>query len=105
VRTAAQELVRSGKARRVVVSLGPQGRWPSMKRRPFRLSTADEKPEHRGAGDSMVGAMALKLAQGASLLEMTRYGVAAGSAATINQGTRLCSLADTQKIVDYLSRN
>lgn len=50
-----------------------------------------------GAGDSMVGAMTLKLAQGASLLEMTRYGVAAGSAATINQGTRLCSLADTQK--------
>jgi fructose-1-phosphate kinase PfkB-like protein len=41
-----------------------------------------------GAGDSMVGAMTLKLAQGASLLEMTRYGVAAGSAATINQGTR-----------------
>lgn len=50
-----------------------------------------------GAGDSMVGAMALKLAQGASLLEMTRYGVAAGSAATINRGTRLCSLSDTQK--------
>lgn len=50
-----------------------------------------------GAGDSMVGAMTLKLAQGASLLEMTRYGVAAGSAATINRGTRLCSLADTQK--------
>jgi len=28
-----------------------------------------------------VGAMTLKLAQGSSLLEMTRYGVAAGSAA------------------------
>ena len=38
-----------------------------------------------GAGDSMVGAMTLKLAQGATLLEMTRYGVAAGSAATINR--------------------
>ncbi|MOA41758.1 6-phosphofructokinase isozyme 2 [compost metagenome] len=57
-----------------------------------------------GAGDSMVGAMTLKLAQGASLLEMTRHGVAAGSAATINKGTRLCSLADTQKIVDYLTQ-
>ena len=55
-----------------------------------------------GDGGGIAG---LKLAQGASLLEMTRYGVAAGSAATINQGTRLCSLADTQKIVDYLSRN
>ncbi len=46
----------------------------------------------------MVGAMTLKLAQGAKLLEMTRYGVAAGSATTINRGTRLCSLADTQKL-------
>jgi hypothetical protein len=40
--------------------------------------------------------MALKLAQGA-LLEMTRYGWRR-VAATINQGTRLCSLADTQKL-------
>ncbi len=44
-----------------------------------------------GAGDSMVGAMTLKLAENASLEEMVRFGVAAGSAATLNQGTRLCS--------------
>jgi fructose-1-phosphate kinase PfkB-like protein len=50
-----------------------------------------------GAGDSMVGAMTLKLAQGASLLEMTRYGVAAGSAATINQGTRSVRLPIRKK--------
>lgn len=56
-----------------------------------------------GAGDSMVGAMTLKLAQDASLEEMVRFGVAAGSAATLNQGTRLCSRDDTQKIYAYLS--
>lgn len=39
-----------------------------------------------GAGDSMVGAMTLKLAENASLEEMVRFGVAAGSAATLNQG-------------------
>lgn len=50
-----------------------------------------------GAGDSMVGAMTLKLAENASLEEMVRFGVAAGSAATLNQGTRLCSHDDTQK--------
>lgn len=79
-----------------------------MNRRPFQVVPPPMKSRAHavGAGDSMVGAMTLKLAQGASLLEMTRYGVAAGSAATIwRQGTRLCSLADTQKIVDYLSRN
>ena len=55
-----------------------------------------------GAGDSMVGAMTLRLAEQASLEDMVRFGVAAGSAATINHGTRLCSLTNTQKIYDYL---
>ncbi len=55
-----------------------------------------------GAGDSMVGAMTLRLAENAGLEDMVRFGVAAGSAATINQGTRLCSQANTQKIYDYL---
>jgi fructose-1-phosphate kinase PfkB-like protein len=99
VRTAAQELVHSGKALRVVVSLGPQGALAVDGSGFVQVVPPPMKSQSTvGAGDSMVGAMALKLAQGASLLEMTRYGVAAGSAATINQGTRLCSLADTQKL-------
>jgi 6-phosphofructokinase (EC 2.7.1.11) len=106
VRTAAQELVRTGKAHRVVVSLGPQGALAVDKTGFVQVVPPPMKSQSTvGAGDSMVGAMVLKLAQGASLLEMARYGVAAGSAATINQGTRLCSLADTQKIVDYLARS
>lgn len=106
VRTAALELVRSGKALRVVVSLGPQGALAVDGSSFVQVVPPPMKSQSTvGAGDSMVGAMVLKLAQGASLLEMTRYGVAAGSAATINHGTRLCSLTDTQKIVDYLSRS
>lgn len=106
VRTAAEELVRTGKAHRVVVSLGPQGALVVDKTGCVQVVPPPMKSQSTvGAGDSMVGAMVLKLAQGASLLEMARYGVAAGSAATINQGTRLCSLADTQKIVDYLARS
>lgn len=53
----------------------------------------------------MVGAMTLKLAQDASLEEMVRFGVAAGSAATLNQGTRLCSRDDTQKYTPIFPRN
>ena len=106
VRTAAEERVRTGKAQRVGVSLGPQGALAVDKTGFVQVVPPPMKSQSTvGAGDSMVGAMVLKLAQGASLLEMARYGVAAGSAATINQGTRLCSLADTQKIVDYLKRS
>lgn len=105
VRTAAMELITQGKAHRVVVSLGPQGALAVDAIGAVQVVPPPMKSQSTvGAGDSMVGAMTLKLAQGASLLEMTRYGVAAGSAATINHGTRLCSLDDTQKIFAYLSK-
>ncbi|WP_312384619.1 6-phosphofructokinase II [Atlantibacter subterraneus] len=103
VRQAAQELVRSGKAKRVVVSLGPQGALGVDETDCVQVVPPPVKSQSTvGAGDSMVGAMTLKLAQQAPLLEMVRYGVAAGSAATLNQGTRLCSHENTEKIYQYL---
>lgn len=106
VRKAAQELVNSGKVRRVVVSLGPQGALGVDGSECVHVVPPPMKSQSTvGAGDSMVGAMTLKLAEGASLTEMVRFGVAAGSAATINQGTRLCGHEDTQKIYDYLVRH
>lgn len=106
VRQAAEEIVRSGKARRVVVSLGPQGALGVNASGSVQVVPPPVKSQSTvGAGDSMVGAMTLKLAENASLDDMVRYGVAAGSAATINQGTRLCSLENTRNIYDYLCRN
>lgn len=106
VRKAAQEIVRSGKARRVVVSLGAQGALAVDKEDCVQVVPPPIKSQSTvGAGDSMVGAMTLKLADDAPLAEMVRYGVAAGSAATINQGTRLCSRENTQKIFDYLQQH
>ena len=103
VQNAAKEIVRQGKARRVVVSLGPQGALAVDESQCVQVVPPPMKSQSTvGAGDSMVGAMTLKLAEGASLEEMVKFGVAAGSAATINQGTKLCSRADTQKIYDYL---
>ncbi|EOI3551485.1 6-phosphofructokinase II [Cronobacter turicensis] len=105
VRQAAQELVQSGKARRVVVSLGPQGALGVDGQDCVQVVPPPMKSQSTvGAGDSMVGAMTLRLAQEAPLLDMVRYGVAAGSAATINQGTRLCSLENTDRIYHWLTR-
>ncbi|WP_029592633.1 6-phosphofructokinase II [Franconibacter pulveris] len=103
VRQAAMELVRRGKARRVVVSLGPQGALAVDEQDCVQVVPPPVKSQSTvGAGDSMVGAMTLKLAEGASLLDMVRYGVAAGSAATLHQGTQLCSRENTDKIYAYL---
>ncbi|ELY7489488.1 6-phosphofructokinase II [Cronobacter turicensis] len=105
VRQAAQELVQSGKAHRVVVSLGPQGALGVDGKDCVQVVPPPMKSQSTvGAGDSMVGAMTLRLAQDAPLLDMVRYGVAAGSAATINQGTRLCSLENTDRIYHWLTR-
>jgi len=105
VRKAAQEIVHAGKALRVVVSLGPQGALAVDAQQCVQVVPPPMKSQSTvGAGDSMVGAMTLKLAEGAPLEDMVRYGVAAGSAATINQGTRLCARDDTQKIYAYLSQ-
>ena len=103
VRLAAQELIRSGKVQRVVVSLGAQGALGVDADGSVQVVPPPMKSQSTvGAGDSMVGAMTLRLAENASLEDMVRFGVAAGSAATINQGTRLCSQENTQKIYDYL---
>lgn len=103
VRLAAQELVQRGKARRVVVSLGPQGALGVDESGYVQVVPPPVKSQSTvGAGDSMVGAMTLKLAEGAPLLDMVRYGVAAGSAATLHQGTQLCTRENTDKIYDYL---
>ena len=103
VRQAAEELIRSGKARRVVVSLGPQGALGVDASGSVHVVPPPMKSQSTvGAGDSMVGAMTLRLAENASLEDMVRFGVSAGSAATINQGTRLCSQENTQKIYRYL---
>ena len=46
--------------------------------------------------------MVLKLSQQADLLDIARYGVAAGSAATLNKGTRLCQQHDVNALYGYL---
>ena len=50
------------------------------------------------AGDSMVAALTLKLAERASLEEMLRWGVAAGTAATLRHGTQLCDPQATARL-------
>lgn len=106
VRSAAQELVQRGAAERVVVSLGPQGALAVDGDRCVQIVPPPvKKMSTVGAGDSMVGAMTLKLAHGADLIDTVRFGVAAGSAATLNLGTRLCSLEDTQRLYHYICQS
>ncbi len=98
---AARQLLGAGPNHAVLVSLAAEGAV---------LVTADEPvvrispPAVRavsaiGAGDSLVGGMVLALERGQGLVEAARYGVAAGTAATVSSGHSLCHPEDVDRIL------
>jgi 6-phosphofructokinase 2 len=57
-----------------------------------------------GAGDSMVAGMVWMLEQGRSLSETVRFGVACGTAATMNPGTQLFKKEDVYRLYDWINK-
>lgn len=57
-----------------------------------------------GAGDSTVAGMTLGLMRGLPLLEAVRFGVAAGAAAVMAQGTGLCRREDAERLYAQMQR-
>jgi len=51
-----------------------------------------------GAGDSLVAGIVYGLSQHYGLPDAVRFGVACGSAATMNPGTELCNKMDAERI-------
>ncbi|MDO9708608.1 1-phosphofructokinase family hexose kinase [Paracraurococcus lichenis] len=85
---AALEVVRSGAAELVAVSLGQEGALLAEPEGILRLRALDV-PVHGavGAGDSFLAAMVLKLAEGESPREAFAWGMACGAAAVMREGT------------------
>ena len=97
--SAARGLVERGASHYVVVSLGAEGAIAVSRDGAVRATSPQVTPLSTvGAGDSMVAALTLKLAERATLDEMLAAGVAAGTAATLRQGTQLCDPKDTATI-------
>ena len=100
---AAREIISKGGCEIVVVSLGPQGAMLVTKDFCEHISAPPvQKKSTVGAGDSMVGGMVWALSAGKSLQEMLRWGVACGSAATMNEGTQLFKIGDAKKLFEWL---
>jgi 6-phosphofructokinase 2 len=103
VNEAAKEIIRECGAEVVVVSLGPQGAVLVTKDSYDYVPAPNVvKKSTVGAGDSMVGGMVWALSQNKSLKEVLRWGVACGSAATMNEGTQLFKLADAKRLYEWL---
>lgn len=102
---AARTLIEKGSAEIVVVSLGPQGAvLVTATQTEFVPAPNVVKKSTVGAGDSMVGAMVWALSQNKSLKEVVQWGVACGSAATMNEGTQLFKLEDAKRLFDWLQK-
>jgi len=100
---AALEIVSKGESEVIVVSLGPSGALLVTKDGYEHIPAPTVKKQTTvGAGDSMVAGIIHKLTEGGSIKEAVQFGVACGTAATMNKGTELFILEDVNKLFDWM---
>lgn len=96
---AAQQAVRDGFAELITVSMGATGAWlVSHDKRYFASAPEVEVRTTVGAGDSMVAGITYMLQQKESLKQALNFGVACGTAATMNEGTQLFNVEDAERL-------
>lgn len=101
---AAQQAIRDGFAELIAVSMGPDGAWlVSEEKKYFAAAPKVEKRSTVGAGDSMVAGITFMLQQQKHLQQVINFGVACGSAATMNYGTKLFMEADAWRIYEEIN--
>ena len=99
----AKSLIQKGKCEIVVVSMGALGAMLISREGTFKVEAPIVKAQTTvGAGDTMVAGIVLYISQGKSLLEALQYGVACGTAATINAGTALCNKEDVDRLYELI---
>lgn len=100
----ATKLIKEGKAEILIVSLGPRGAMLVTKDAiEYIVPPTVKQSSTVGAGDSMLGSLILSISRGDSLQDALKWGVAAGTAATITPGTELCRKKDVENIFKWLT--
>jgi 6-phosphofructokinase 2 len=105
VKEIAQGIIAGGKAEVMVVSMGGMGALLVTRDLTQMISAPPViKRSTVGAGDSMVAGILFYLSQGKSIQEAACYGVACGTAATMNPGTQLCNKKDADDIYAMMQK-
>jgi 6-phosphofructokinase 2 len=96
---AAHELIDTGRAQVVLVSLGSRGALLATPRASHRFP-AIPMPGGSGvgAGDAMVAATTVGLSRGWPLVKSVRLGIAAGAAMLMTPGTAACDRSDVERL-------
>jgi len=104
VETIAREVILKHNCEVIIVSLGGEGALLVTANEIFRAIPPEVKRKSTvGAGDSMVAGVVYSLVGGKNLQEALRYGVACGTAATMNPGTELCNKKDADALYSLMS--
>jgi 6-phosphofructokinase 2 len=101
---AAIEIVKRGTCQIIVVSLGPSGAILVTKEGYEHIPAPIVKKQSTvGAGDSMVAGITWMISQGKSWKEAVRFGVACGTASTMNAGTQLFDPEKVKNIYHWIN--
>jgi 6-phosphofructokinase 2 len=104
VEDAARSIIERRGAQMVLVSLGRGGAVLVTKDVALHVRAPNVRIRSKvGAGDSMLGGVVFALSRGWAPEDAARFGVAAGSAAVMNEGTELCRREDTERLYAAMS--
>jgi 6-phosphofructokinase 2 len=103
INDAIDEVMQTGNCEVMVVSMGPAGAILATKdiRKKFTAPVV-KKQSTVGAGDSMLAGILRMLEQGNTLERAVQYGIACGTAATINKNKHLFTREDVEKFYNWM---
>jgi 6-phosphofructokinase 2 len=101
---ATQQLLSKINCTAIVVSLGGEGAVMVTATESHHILPPKVKVKSTvGAGDCMVAGMTIALSQNLSWKEVLKYGIACGTAATLNSGKGLCKKEDFEMLLQHIS--
>lgn len=97
----AKEIIGKGKIENILVSLGKDGAVLISKKGAWHFLAPKLKVKSTvGAGDSMVAGIVYMLNKKHTIEEAVKFGIACGSATTINSGMQLCTLSGANALLN-----
>jgi 6-phosphofructokinase 2 len=105
VEATAKKLIQKKHCEIIVVSLGANGAMLITKDETHSIKPPKvEVKSTIGAGDSMVAGIVFGLSNNLSLMECLQYGIACGTATTMNLGSALCEKKEVEKLLKIIKK-
>jgi 6-phosphofructokinase 2 len=105
IEVAAKELIQKKSCEIIVISLGANGAMLVTKDETITIKPPKVKVKSTvGAGDSMVAGIVFGLSNKLNLNECLQYGIACGTATTMNLGSALCEKEEVERLLKILKK-